>query len=244
MSKRQSKKPVKSGKMLPLTMKSVISPVAPRLRTKLRYSAVYNATTGTAFDQLYRLNSLFDPDESGVGGQPTGFDQLAALYNRYRVWNTRWKFRILSTISSGVGLVLVPSNNTTSLGTLAGAQHAMSLPYAKWTSTASGTRGENLMGQMDLALLNGRTHQQYIDDDTTAALVTANPTEVLDLHMVVFSLDQTTTINANILVFFEYDVEFFDPIQVSSSFFEKEHVVVHEPSPCTTPAPGGCCKHK
>ena len=36
-------------------------------------------------EKVYRLNSLFDPDLSGVGHQPYGYDQLMAIYQRYKV---------------------------------------------------------------------------------------------------------------------------------------------------------------
>lgn len=45
-----------------------------------------SATFGTS--QSICLNSLFDPDQTGVGHQPYGYDQLCALagpYNRYKV---------------------------------------------------------------------------------------------------------------------------------------------------------------
>lgn len=34
---------------------------------------------------VYRLNSMHDPDKTYAGHQPYGFDQLAAIYNRYKV---------------------------------------------------------------------------------------------------------------------------------------------------------------
>lgn len=248
MPKNNKKKDRTTGKQNKtnkiLTMKSSITPVAPRLRTKLRYSTVYNATTGTVIDQLYRLNSLFDPDESGVGTQPTGFDQLAAMYGRYRVWGVRWHARVSSTLSHGVIVNFVPSNSNTTFATPSAAINSLTLPFCKWITTSSGQRSESVRGHMNLALLNGKTHQQYIDDDTTAALVTTNPTEVLDLHMVIISQDTVTAINADITLVLEYDAEFFDPVQFTPSFFDKGHVVVSEPSESKqTGSVCSTCKH-
>lgn len=34
---------------------------------------------------VYTTNGLYDPNTTGIGHQPTGFDQLMALYNEYVV---------------------------------------------------------------------------------------------------------------------------------------------------------------
>lgn len=55
-------------------------------RCKLRYTQNVGVTTATAIgNQIFRLNSLQDPDLTGGGHQPTFYDQLTALYKTYRV---------------------------------------------------------------------------------------------------------------------------------------------------------------
>jgi len=44
-----------------------------------------SSTTGNEWYWQFRLNSLYDPDFTGTGSQPTTFDQWMALYDRYRV---------------------------------------------------------------------------------------------------------------------------------------------------------------
>lgn len=64
----------------------------PLSRTvKLRYSAQVsmNNPIGGAVHN-FRANSLFDPDLTGVGSQPLGFDQMAALYNHYVVLGSKF----------------------------------------------------------------------------------------------------------------------------------------------------------
>ena len=58
------------------------------LTTTLTYFKQTLPTTdgaGIRTDNKMRLNSCFDPDESGAGHQPYGFDQFAAVYKQYRV---------------------------------------------------------------------------------------------------------------------------------------------------------------
>ncbi|WP_219929646.1 hypothetical protein, partial [Achromobacter pulmonis] len=40
---------------------------------------------GTVDTHIFRANSVYDPDESGVGHQPTGFDQLMEFFQYYTV---------------------------------------------------------------------------------------------------------------------------------------------------------------
>ena len=44
--------------------------------------------------QYMRMNSLFDPDQTGTGHQPYYFDQFAALYNRYTVLGSKANCRV------------------------------------------------------------------------------------------------------------------------------------------------------
>ncbi len=54
---------------------------------KLRYNTNLNmdASTGSTAFHLMRANDLYDPDATGIGHQPLGFDQLMTLYNKFVV---------------------------------------------------------------------------------------------------------------------------------------------------------------
>lgn len=56
-------------------------------KTKLKFTqrVFLNAIGGIITQKVFRGNSAFDPDFALGGNTPVGYDQLATLYNRYRV---------------------------------------------------------------------------------------------------------------------------------------------------------------
>lgn len=62
-------------------------PFPPMQRAVLRYveDISFNAGQATVDHSLFRANSIFDPDASGIGHQPYGHDQYSNIYNHYRV---------------------------------------------------------------------------------------------------------------------------------------------------------------
>jgi hypothetical protein len=77
-----------------------------RERTTLRfvYFGTLNPTTGAIETDTYRANGPYDPDYAAGGGQPYGFDQLAAFFERYTVLNCKAKLTAWSQESDGSGI--------------------------------------------------------------------------------------------------------------------------------------------
>lgn len=65
----------------------MFDPFPAKIRCKLRYSTIVglDPQVSTPGINLFRANSIFDPDYSGAGHQPYGHDQYQALYNHYSV---------------------------------------------------------------------------------------------------------------------------------------------------------------
>lgn len=42
----------------------------------------------------FRANGIYDPDQTGAGHQPMGFDQMSALYNHWQVIGSKISYRI------------------------------------------------------------------------------------------------------------------------------------------------------
>lgn len=79
------------------------------LRTKLVYSDQFTIEPGqfTYGAQIMAGNSVYDPDTSGIGHQPRGYDQWSVFYNKYRVYASGIKVHFFSDRSSSEGLTNV-----------------------------------------------------------------------------------------------------------------------------------------
>lgn len=65
------------------------SPLPARFSCVHKYAQTFTLTTGTVgvmgTQNSFRLNCMYDPDATGTGHQPYGYDQMVALYNGYQV---------------------------------------------------------------------------------------------------------------------------------------------------------------
>lgn len=58
---------------------------------------VYISTTAGFGKFTFSANGIYDPNLTGVGGQPMYFDQLAALYNHYCVTSSFLEYQVMAT---------------------------------------------------------------------------------------------------------------------------------------------------
>ncbi len=67
---------------------------------KLRYSDLkeFDVPVGGSTFNIYRANSVFDPDETGAGHQPLGFDQWMLAYQTFTVIGCKMHVRIMGEL--------------------------------------------------------------------------------------------------------------------------------------------------
>lgn len=189
-----------------------LQPFASRYITKMKYSETAFLSIANSYQYAFNLNSVFDPNQTGVGHQPYGFDQLTPIYNRYRVIGCKYVVNAYSTTSAiRFGTICTndgpPINNMSELAENPRAQTRVQLPNGN-TMTIS--------GNISIPKLMGRTKQQYMADDRFQAQVTASPAELALLTIYGAGLNDAVT-DINVVVTLEYTVEFFDPKPIDQS---------------------------
>jgi hypothetical protein len=198
---------------------SLLGGVADRARMKLKYVTVIPLTTITttgAFSYVWRGNSVFDPDFTSSGGQPTNYDDWAGMYNQYRVWGSTFSVKPITTLSgTEPTLYAVGPRHISSSITFASQSDFISEPYVKANATSiyrSGAPDSHFFCSMSTPKFQGLTHDEFKGRDDLTALVSANPTEVWFWHWSVTNIDPTVTSEIGGLVEIVYDVEFFDRV--------------------------------
>lgn len=212
--KRKAKKQGK-GKMTVYATKS-LGPLPSRYITKHKYSDTFVLNAVNNYQYLFNLNSLFDPNRTGIGHQPYGYDQLAGLYNRYRVIRTSYVISGIQADSPGTNVRIgaQPANDIILYGNLSAMCEA---PRSKFiVQGAQGSPLKTLKGFSHIPSLMGRTRPEYMADDRYSAAVGSSPAEFAILNVMGATLgDAGVTINAVITM--EFTVEWFDIAQQTQS---------------------------
>lgn len=190
-----------------------------RMVAKLCYytsGQLYNAS-GLFQTQLMNLNSLYDPDRSGVGHQPLGRDQWATWYNRYRVFKVDYviTFTNLDPDQAANCAIInqngVPNYTDDSAFEQPGAYVSMVAPRD------GGNSRLKIVGSVYLPRLNGKTPVAYKGNDDTQALMGANPLEVLTQALVVSPVIPASEVNVGYTIKYVYHCELFDPNTLGGS---------------------------
>lgn len=212
-ARKAKRKALSSGALT--TVNKSLQPIPNRYICKMKYAT--SIVTDATGQYVFNLNSLFDPDRSGFGHQPYGFDPLAALYNRYRVISTGWRIQNpASNTGTPVITASLPSND---LGlTFADTGQLLENPRCKYITQIPGASIETLRGKSYLPKLMGRPKSQYMSDDNYQATVVASPTELGLLYLTTFNgLSGSAFPGIALTVVMEFTCEFFDAKRIVQS---------------------------
>lgn len=195
--------------------------IPDRTRITLKYAVAplaISTDSSVLNTYLFNLNSVYDPDRTGTGHQPFGFDQMATFYSKYCVVGCKWQVvfannAVGTSQSHYVGCC--PLNfSTTPTGGLSEYMEQKRNRYA----ISDFHKKPVIVGSVKLPKLLGAVNDTaYIADDLHYAFVSASPTDVCCLH--VYSLavggQATEIVYASVILW--YDVVFMEPRNMGQS---------------------------
>lgn len=180
----------------------------PTLLTRLRYcdSYIITSTTGAVGKQVMLVNSIFDPDSTGVGHQPLYRDTYASLYDQYAVVSAKVKLTFITNGATAPMIVgaLIDDDTTTSTTYYVLMEQSKGKHMALAGATGSLSR--------DHMTLEWNCREQLGIDpftsETYKSAVGSNPTEQQSLLIWASTLDGLSTANVSVLLEIDFEVYF------------------------------------
>lgn len=193
--------------------------IPARLRTRLRYVDQFamTSTAGAIVSQVFRGNSVYDPDFSNVGHQPNGYDQLANFYLYYRVFSSLIRVVVgavgTTGANSGFWSVIYPSTNSTASNQTMIEAVEQPRSVSGYNTSQLPWRGIRRASTTEIMGLG----KGGLSENDYAAAVAANPATQWYWIVQAQTQDASTTGSAFVLFELEYDVEFWGRVTIQAS---------------------------
>lgn len=213
-AKRQRVGPVASRSIMSLrpSVRRVF-PTKKQHRTELRYFGnfinINPGLGGIAASHVFSANGLYDPDISGTGHQPIGFDEMMALYDHYTVIGAKIRvyFNNKDTTNPMFGTVVVRDGVTPSSDTREIVENGYVSLCHLATFGTGGDKGQ-VATSVDISKFLGRTNA--LADSQLKGNSGANPSEQVYFHVSMFPTDQVDATTGVATVVIDYDVIFHE----------------------------------
>lgn len=195
-------------------------------KSHLLYSSIVPvSSTGVGVVGYYTFsaNGLFDPDITGAGHQPCGFDQLIALYEHYTVTRAKVTATFFSDLTKECGVVgisISPDGTLPSSYTTLVENGLVSKAFIN--GGRAGTTGfcDNNIVQVsmpfDIRAINGRA-APIVGDDLYRGDAASNPTEQSYIAIFCSNLLTATNFTCTVSVDIEYEATFTEPRKIAAS---------------------------
>jgi len=195
----------------------------------LTYCDVGVSTSGTssASKISYRLNSCFDPEYTGVGHQPAGFDQWATLYNHYVVESAE----VVASCNC-----YAATTDTIAFGFIVSDDHTIGSDCMTLIENGSSyaindtyNPSVQLLNKTSVGRFYGR--KAIASDPDLRAAVGADPTEVVFGTLWAQDCARTTAIAFAYTITITYRVRFMEPKDVAPSMHMMPSLTLAKPAP-------------
>ena len=184
-------------------------------RATFRYSEAVtitsNAVQGALGTHVFSANGAYDPNVTGVGNQPRGFDELMALYDQYTVVKSSINVRFMNQGNSRpyVGIMVRDTNSVSSTVTDMmeyGDSKVSALPLQRLSEDKP---GGFIMSSCDVAKFSGS--KDVLDNPELKGGAAKNPDEGIFYHICAGSVSDSAAQSVDALVTVTYEVVLHEP---------------------------------
>ncbi len=211
-----------------------------RTRRLLRYeeSIAFTGTSGAVAAYVFTANGLFDPNITGTGHQPMGFDQMMLFYEHYTVIKSRIRLEVFNTTASipiKVGIQLGATSTDWSTNYQANIENGR-MVYA--TLTPQNTAMSHAVLTLPCDIRQSVGVMDVLDRSDLRGSASANPAEETFFIITIWNPSAAGAPTCYFDAIIEYDAIFTEVIQDVQSFRENLDRYHEVKLPSLTPPPG------
>lgn len=186
------------------------------MRGTVTYATVLalGPAAGAIVDQVFRLNSVYDPDYSGVGSTAFGYTQYAALYQRYRVLRATARI-VWDNLATNPITAFVCATPNTVISTGINIIQGQRLSWVGGVGGVGGNSTREHTISAPIHIVFGCPARQVATEHDFASAVGANPSNSVYLHVGAYQ-NGASAGSFNLQVRIEYDVIFSMPYDIST----------------------------
>ena len=198
------------------------SPLPTKFHALFRYSEPYlkipNPSTTFLGTYIFSVNGIYDPDITGVGHQPSGFDQLMTMYDHFVVIGA--KITVTFVNNDPNDPVLVGIDVRDSVNAESDSRVIIESGTAKYANLSAKNNGENQV-TMEYRINPNRFlgRSKPLADPSLKGGASGNPIEQCYFHIFSGNLDDQATLaaatTANVVI--EYQTMLIEPKPVGLS---------------------------
>lgn len=188
--------------------------------------------TGLGVGYVYSANGLYDPDISGTGTQPMGFDQMMVFYEHYTVFSARIRvtFRNFSTAIAPVVYIAARGDTTVFTDPLQIMETGNTVSTQLMPANITGSLKELTMTVRVAAFLG---FDDLMDSNVARGDIASNPTEGVFFHVGAFYNETAAAGTVTFQVRLEYDAVFSEARVITPSLSRRLRALLVEPQDAT-----------
>lgn len=205
-----------------LLTKQPLFPIRSFQRGQLYYEpyVVLQPSIGSLAIYNFSANGIYDPNRSGTGHQPIGFDTMMTLYEQFTVMRSHIKITVINSGTDACRVALYLNPDTTASSITATMENG--LLDSKVLAGSGETGGQHRMKTLELTCdipkYFGKTFNGILSDPQMYGTISADPGE--QVYYTIAAWDPFTTAAEAIVSFdvtITYDVMYWEPKKLTSS---------------------------
>jgi len=194
-------------------------PFPQRKFCKMRYSDNVTITapaTNLSYEYIYSLNGLYDPDFTGTGHQPYGYDTCSLLYNNYIVRGIFINIEWYDPSADGVQVGYRIQGSSVGGATIGALEESPLTMCTALNNTGIQKTHQRIYVRPWDAI--GVTKNQYLNDiNANGAAVSANPTVQGYLRLFAVSTQSGAASTVKMKIELSYFTEFYNRVTLAQS---------------------------